>query len=80
MIELTHEQSRELERPESARVRDPRSNRTYVLVPADEYERLRSLMESEGLPDGASLMNEAMAEDDARDPLLASYQHYRREG
>jgi hypothetical protein len=79
MIELTLEQRRELDRPEPARVRDPQTNRTYVLVPADVYERLRSLVEGDDLPDGASLMNEAMAEDDAKDPLLASYQHFRRE-
>lgn len=80
MIELTPEQRRELDGLEPARVRDPQSNRTYVLVPADEYERLRPLMGGDDLPDGASLMNEAMAEDDAGDPLLASYQHYRGEG
>jgi hypothetical protein len=37
---LTEEQLRELQGPELARAVDPRTNATYVLLPADLYERL----------------------------------------
>ena len=50
----------------------------YVLVRADLYERLKALL-SDDLPDVAPVMNEVMAEDDAKDPYLESYQHYARE-
>ena len=50
----------------------------YVLVRADLYERLKALL-SDDLPDAAPVMNEVMAEDDAKDPYLESYQHYARE-
>jgi hypothetical protein len=43
-----------------------------VLVPEKTYERLKALLAlDEYDPDeGTALINEAMAEDDARDPLL----------
>ena len=77
MIELTQQQRQELQGPEPARALDPQTRTTYVLVRADIYERLRSLLD-EDMPDISCLMNEVMAEDDANDPLLESYQHYRK--
>ncbi|MBI1915812.1 MAG: hypothetical protein HYS12_13925 [Planctomycetes bacterium] len=44
MIELTEEQRQELESAELPRARDPRTNETYVLVRADLYERLQTLL------------------------------------
>ena len=44
MIELTEEQRGELDQPEPARVRDPKTKDTYVLVPADVYERLKEIL------------------------------------
>jgi hypothetical protein len=44
MIELTDEQRSELDQPEPARVHDPKTNQTYVLVPAAVYERLKGLL------------------------------------
>jgi hypothetical protein len=43
MIELTGEQADALERPEDSppRVVNPRTKETFVLVPAEEYERLK---------------------------------------
>ena len=35
----------ELEKPEPARVRDPKTNETYVLVRADVYERMRAIID-----------------------------------
>ena len=74
---LTEEQCRELEGPGPVRAVDPGTQQTYVLVPAEVYERFRSLLD-EDVPDAAALVNEVMAEDDAGDPLLEGYQHYRK--
>jgi hypothetical protein len=43
MIELTEQQARELERDQSepARVVNPRTHETFVLLPVEEYERLK---------------------------------------
>ena len=77
MIELTHEQHEALAQNglEPARVIDREANVEYVLVRAAVYERLKALL-ADDQPDAASLMNEVMAEDDANDPYLESYQHY----
>ena len=41
------------------------------------YDRLKALLALDGDPDeGAAYVNEVMAEDDAKDPYLESYQHY----
>ena len=76
MIDLTEEQRQELDQLAPARVRDPKTNETYVLVRAATYERLRALLEDDGLDMGqvAVLVERAMREDDAGDPTLAFYQ------
>jgi hypothetical protein len=82
MIELTEQQRQELGKDQPVRVRDPQTNETYVLIKADVYERFRRLLEDED--DGLDmrqvglLIEEAMREDDANDPLLESYQDYKR--
>ena len=77
MIELTEQQRQELESPEPVAI-DPLTRNTYVLVRRDIYERLKALLAMDDYdPDeGTALVNEVMAEDDARDPLLERYQHY----
>jgi hypothetical protein len=77
MIELTTEQRRELQDPEPTAI-DPQTRQTYVLVRKELYERFRALLALEDYdPDeGAAYVNEIMAEDDAHDPLLESYQKY----
>jgi hypothetical protein len=77
MIELTEQQRQELERPEPTAI-DPLTRDAYVLVRKDVYERLKPLLAADDydLDEGAALVNEVMAEDDANDPLLESYQHY----
>jgi hypothetical protein len=49
-----------------------------VLVSAEVYERLKALLGAD-MPDSAALMNEVMADDDANDPYLESYQHYQEQ-
>ena len=80
MIELTPEQHEALTQNGSQSIRaiDRVTKVEYVLVRADLYERLKALL-SDDLPDAAPLMNEVMAEDDAKNPYLESYQHYARE-
>jgi hypothetical protein len=46
MIELTKQQQQTLDAaPSPPRVLDPRTNRAYVLVTAEQYERLKDLLE-----------------------------------
>ena len=77
MIELTDQQRRELSQPEPLAI-DPHTKETYVLVRKEVYERLKALLAADEYdPDeGAAYINEVMADDDAKDPLLESYQHY----
>jgi hypothetical protein len=66
MIDLTEEQQCELEKAELARLRDPRTSETYVLVRADVYERMRAVL------DGAT---KRAGWDD---PALDAYEQYRK--
>ena len=79
MIELTEEQRLELSAPEPVAI-DPQTRQTYVLIRRESYERLKALLALDYYdPDeGAGYINEVMAEDDAKDPYLESYQHYRK--
>jgi hypothetical protein len=80
MIELTHEQRQGL-RAQPPTARDPETGDTYVLIKADIYQRLRRLLEDDdGLTacEVGALIDAAMHEDDAGDPLLESYQDYRK--
>jgi hypothetical protein len=76
MIELTEQQRQELSAPEPVAI-DPHTRTKYVLVRQEVYERLKALiaMDEYDPDEGAAYVNEIMAEDDARDPYLDSYQH-----
>jgi hypothetical protein len=79
MIELTPQQRQELTSsvPEAV---DPETKEIYVLVRRHLYERLKALLSEDYDPDsGMVLMNEVMAEDDANDPLLESYQRFAKD-
>ncbi len=77
MIELTEQQRRELSDPEPVAI-DPQTQQTYVLVRREAYERFKALLALDDYDpeEGAGTINEVMAEDDAKDPYLESYQHY----
>ena len=81
MIELTEQQRLELHVPEPVAI-DLQTRQTYVLVRQAVYQRLKSLLALDDYdPDeGPASINEIMAEDDANDPLLESYQHYGSRG
>ena len=77
MIELTEQQQQAVDASPAPRLLDPRTQRSYVLVDAETYDRLRGLLEnSEGLDmrQVTVLVEKAMSEDDANDPTLAFYQ------
>ena len=79
MIELTERQCQDLNMPEPIAI-NPKTQETYVLVRGDRYSRLKSLLSLDDFdPDeGARYINEVMADDDARDSYLESYQNYRK--
>ena len=83
MIELTEQQRQELSAAEPIAI-DPQTRQTYVLVRQETYERLKGkglLAPDDYDPEeGAGYINEVMAEDDAKDPYLESYQHYGKQG
>jgi hypothetical protein len=76
-IELTEQQRQELSVPEPLAI-DPQTRETYVLVRREAYERLKALLALDDYDpeEGAGYINEVMADDDARDPYLESYQNY----
>ena len=79
-IELTIEQRRAIQREgvTPPHLTDPLTGQDYVLLQADVYERVRYLAEEEFDPRTAyPFVDRVMAEDDANDPHLQSYQHPR---
>lgn len=80
MIQLTEQQCQELGNPEPIAV-DPQTRETYVLVRRDVYDRFKAILALDDYdPDeGAALVNEMMADDDAKDPYLAHYQQSRKQ-
>ena len=59
-----------------ARVIDPETNTAYVLLRADLYERYKALFEEDDhdVREMYPNIDKVMAEDDANDPALESYQ------
>ena len=81
-MELTQEQRRELESHPGAplRLADPDTRRDYVVLCAEVHERLRALLEDGiDMRQVGALVEANTRKEDAGDPLLASYQQYRRQ-
>jgi hypothetical protein len=76
MIELTEQQQQAVDASPELRLIDPRTKKTYVLIGTDVYERIRGMLEEDGLDMGqvAVLVDRAMREDDTDDPTLTFYQ------
>jgi hypothetical protein len=77
MIELSEEQRQSVLQGKPVRVAMPELGTDCVVLRADVYERLRSILEEDDEPDMrtvAVLIERNMREDDADDPLLESYQ------
>lgn len=73
MIELTEEQRSELAATDTPKLLDPETGKTYVLVPAEVYERFKGLLEDEPRVTG-EMVDRLMEEEDRDDPTLAYYQ------
>lgn len=76
MIELTEEQRHAVQEGKPVRVAAPEVGADCVILRADVYERLQTLLADEGpdLRTVAMLIEHNMREDDANDPLLDRYQ------
>jgi hypothetical protein len=78
MIPLTEEQQQAIDSaPGPARLLDPRTNQTYVLIRAETYERIKGLLVEDSaltMRQVAALVERAMREDDLNDPTLAFYE------
>jgi hypothetical protein len=54
---------------------DPTTNEVYYLISAEQFQKLANALSGDFDPrDGYPLIEKVMAEDDAHDPLLESYQ------
>jgi hypothetical protein len=73
MIELTEEQRQELSNPEPV-VIDPVTRETYVLIRREVYERFRAALDEFDPREAYPFVDRTMAEDDAKDATLESYQ------
>jgi hypothetical protein len=77
MIELTEslQSALDCQPGEPLRLVDPRTGKTYVLVPADVYERLKAVADDDiDMRQVGALIERNMREYDAGDPLLELYQ------
>ena len=73
IIELTEQQRQELRTTDVLQLLDPVTGKTYVLVQAEVYERLKGLLEDEPQVTG-EMVDRLMEEEDRDDPTLAFYQ------
>lgn len=81
IIELTQDQQQALEQAGGSppQVINPRTRETYVLLRTEVYERMeRMLQEGFDPREAYAFVDKIMAEDDAEDPHLESYQHFTR--
>jgi hypothetical protein len=54
---------------------DPATNLVYYLITSEQYQRIATTLSGEFDPrEGYPFIEDVMAEDDANDPLLESYQ------
>jgi hypothetical protein len=77
MIELNEQQRRELEGPEPIAI-DPSTKQEYVVVRRQVYEHIRRLLDDDSVVATGELLDRIMAEDDANDLTLESYQSITR--
>jgi hypothetical protein len=80
-VPLTEEQRLALEQAgaEPLTLVDPATNATYVLLRSEVYDRLKGALDDDLTPGQVGeLVERAMREYDEGDPLLESYQKYRK--
>jgi hypothetical protein len=77
MIELSDELRQALSKhpDEPVRLVDAATQKTFVIVTTEVYDRLAKLLSDDLDPRiGMAMMNRVMEDDDKEDPLLESYQ------
>jgi hypothetical protein len=78
ILNLTDDQRRAIEEQAGTPIPffDAATNTRYVLLRADQYEKVRALLEAEDFHPRETypFIDEVMREDDALDPTLESYQ------
>jgi hypothetical protein len=79
-MNLTAQQLEEVRSGKPVRLSAPEIGTECVLIRADLYERFQALLDADDFDakEGLPFANMTMEEDDAGDPLLESYQKYRR--
>jgi hypothetical protein len=79
-LQLTEEERREVRRAnrEPVRLTDPETQQEYVLLPAEVYERLKSLLydDSEFDPARGYALADEVLKEDWDDPKMAEYDRY----
>jgi hypothetical protein len=76
---LTQEQIKAIQHGDPVRIKPAEVGAECVLLRADVYERVRAVLEDGlSMEQVAALVEQNMREDDEQDPLLDSYQKYRR--
>jgi hypothetical protein len=79
VFELTAEQRQELDGPEPARAVDPQTQRAYILVAVEEYQRIKDLLADHLDIRGAyPLLDAVAAKEGWDDPEMDSYNVYSR--
>jgi len=75
--ELNPELQRALDEADPARVVDPRTNKAYYLVAAEEYEHIRALLEPvDALADTYQAQVESAMKAGWGDPVMDDYDRY----
>ncbi len=80
-MNLTNEQVQAIREGEPVRIVLPEVGEECVVLRSDAYEKIKCLFYGDSEPDPARfypLVSAIMAEDDADDPALDSYQKYKR--
>jgi hypothetical protein len=80
-MDLTSDQVRAIREGEAVAVVPPEVGEECVVLRRNAYEKNKHLLYDEGEPDPARfypIVGAIMAEDDAQDPALESYQKYKR--
>ena len=78
-MDLTSDQIRQIKAGSTVRVSPPEVGADCVVLRADVFQRVQSILNDDfSAADIGQLIARNMSEDDVDDPLLESYQHYRR--
>lgn len=76
---LTHQQIEAVKHGDPIRISAPEVGAECVLVRADVYDQVRAVFdENLSMDQVGTLVEQNMRDDDVHDPLLDSYQKYRR--